>query len=120
MLLGAVALMSLGDYLMTVEHMRGPGLVEGNPIARFIVNHGSETALALYKFGTVGVAIGILFAYRRQRLAEAASVVACLALAALCVQWMIYSDELSALSEETSWNGHIGDARLVMLEDGAR
>jgi Domain of unknown function (DUF5658) len=116
-LLVAVALMSLGDYFMTLEHLRGPGLVEGNPIARFIVNHGSGFSLGLYKFGTVGVAIGILYYHRRQRIAEGASMAAFTLLMALCVQWIIYSNELSALAQESDWNGQIGDPRLVSLEE---
>jgi hypothetical protein len=111
----AIALMSAGDFVMTLEHLRGPGLAEANPIARYVIEHGSAWVLGAFKFGSVGLAIGILYAFRRRRLVEAATFGCFCVLAALCVQWIQYSDDLSMYYTELAFTGTINHPNMVEL-----
>src|ERR1051326_710835 len=59
--LGAVAVLSMADLYMTLQHVMNFGLLEQNPVARLIISHGSPAGLAVWKVVTVGVAIGGMY-----------------------------------------------------------
>lgn len=99
-LLAAVVLLSLGDLYMTLIHLLNFGMLEGNPLARAIMEHGSPAAVVIWKFVTVGFAVGVLYWARRRWAAEAGALLCCCILAWLTVQWVGYSDQISRITRE--------------------
>jgi uncharacterized protein DUF5658 len=99
-LLFAVVILSLADLYMTLVHLLHFGLLEGNPIARNIMEHGSPAALILWKCVTVGLAVGIMAWARKRWAAEAGAAFCCLVLTWLTVQWVAYNDQISRLTPE--------------------
>ena len=66
-LLVAVAAMSLGDLIMTLTYAQSIGMVELNPLARFLMQSSSPVYIILYKLGSVMIACLILFVARKTR-----------------------------------------------------
>jgi hypothetical protein len=99
-LLVGVVMLSLGDLYMTLVHLLNFGMLEGNPVARTIMEHGSPAALVIWKLLTVGFAVGVLFWARRLWAAEAGAVFCCCVLTWLTFQWVGYSDQISRLTHE--------------------
>jgi hypothetical protein len=97
-LLGAIIAMSLGDLWMTLQHLQMAGMSEGNPLARYIISLGSPTILVAWKCASVALTCLILHFFRTRRSAEVAAWFCTLVLAALTVKWVVYSQEISALT----------------------
>jgi hypothetical protein len=94
MLLLAIVLMSLGDLYMTLVHVLGPGLLEGNPLARAVIAHQPPAMLVLFKLGTVALAGYILFHARRSAYGELATWFCFIVLTWLTIRWHVYSDQI--------------------------
>ncbi|MBL9000968.1 MAG: hypothetical protein JNK25_07515 [Phycisphaerae bacterium] len=108
LLLVATGFMSLADLVMTLTYATSVGMMEVNPIARAVMAGGSPWMLSLWKFATAGLGLGILFALRRVRKAEAASWMVCAVMTALTLHWMSFNhavahcaDEYAALADGT-------------------
>lgn len=97
-LLVGVVLMSLGDLYMTLTYATRVGMIEANPIARFIMGYNSPALVIAFKVLTLGVGVGIIFRYRRSTYAFYA---ACICFGVLCwltfrwVEYNAYADELN-------------------------
>lgn len=99
-LLAGIILLSVADLYMTLLHLRGMGLAEGNPIARSVISYNSPAMLIVWKLGTVGLAVGILIYARRRVAAEIGALVGCAVLVALTIQWARYNSEVGAFTSE--------------------
>ncbi len=97
-LLLAIAAMSAFDLLFTLTYLQGVGMVELNPVARKVMEHGSPTLLTAWKVGIVGGACLVIFLGRRARVTEIGTWFACLALMALTIHWLRYIDAASDLT----------------------
>jgi Domain of unknown function (DUF5658) len=117
-LLIGVVLLSLADLYMTLEHLMNFGLLEGNPVAREIMAHGSPAAVILWKLVTVGFAVGVLFWARRRAAAEAAAVFCCLVLTWLTCRWSAYNDQVSRLTQGLDELGAVDEPRWVTMAPG--
>ena len=107
-LLLAIAVMSLADLGMTLTHLTTIGMLEANPIARWIMEMQSPTLLVLWKLGTLGIASAILLKARRLTCGEVAAWICAAVLLWLMVRWSIYLDHIALL----------GSADLHAIADG--
>lgn len=92
-LIVAVILMSLADLYITITYLRTVGMGEGNPIARYVIQHGSESLLIVWKCASVALASLVFFIYRDRKVVEAATWFAFGVLLWLLVQWTAYANE---------------------------
>ena len=100
LLLGATFAMSLADLAMTLTYATSVGMMEVNPIARAVMEHGSPWMLALWKVATAGLGLGILLYLRRLPKAEIAAWLCCAVMTALTVHWMGFNKEVTNCGEE--------------------
>lgn len=117
LLLFGVLAMSSGDLYMTLTHISGPGMLEGNPLARGIIGYNSPAALTIWKILTVSLGVGILFFTRRSRWGEFGAWLCCLLLTWLTFRWVDYNDRISELTPYLTVLADGGDARWVRLHD---
>lgn len=94
----AVILMSLADLWITLVYLRSVGMGEGNPIARWVMQHWSEAGLIAWKCASVALAALVFMRYRQRRLTEVASWFCCGVLVWLLIKWMGYADEAWSLT----------------------
>jgi hypothetical protein len=67
---------------------------EANPVARYVMEHGSPSLLILWKCASVLLACVILVRYRTRLIAEAASWFSFAVLVWLLLRWSAYADEV--------------------------
>lgn len=89
----AIVMMSLADLQITMTFLRSGGMGEGNPLARLVMEHGSQTLLVVWKCASVAFACLIFCKYRTHRCAEIACWVSFIVLTWLLVRWINYSEE---------------------------
>lgn len=94
----AIVLLSLGDLWMTLTHLKGAGMGEANPIARYVIGFNSPALLAAWKCATVALACIIFVWARHRRTTEAACWACAGVLAALTVGWIQYANEAHKLT----------------------
>lgn len=98
LLILAVLLMSIMDLSLTLTYLRGPGMGEGNPIARWVMSANCGWALTAFKMGLVGITCIILWVARRRASGEVAAWACALILVWLTFQWKAYSDAMPGLT----------------------
>lgn len=96
----AIVLMSLADLKMTLAYATTVGMTEVNPIARFLMVYGGVCSIVLWKSATVVCGVFILWRIRRHRAAEVGAWICCGILAALCVHWFRYNEQVTTLAAE--------------------
>lgn len=89
----AIILMSLADLYITITYLRTVGMGEGNPIARYVIQHGSQSLLIAWKCASVALASLIFLRYRDRKIVEAATWFAFGVLLLLLIQWIGYANE---------------------------
>lgn len=94
----AVILMSLADLWITLVYLRSVGMGEGNPIARWVMQHWSMGGLIAWKCASVALAALVFMRYRQRRLTEIASWFCCGVLVWLLFKWIAYADEAWSLT----------------------
>jgi hypothetical protein len=114
-LLLGIVLLSLGDLYMTLQHLTHFGMLEGNPLARAVMERGSPSELVIWKVLTVGFAVGIIFWARQRWAAEVAAVFCCAVLTWLTLRWVAYSDHMSDLTGELHSIQQSGDSNWVTM-----
>jgi len=94
-LLIGIAVLSMADLVMTIAHLRTIGMIEVNPIARFVIEHGASSwLLSLYKCATVTICVALLYCARRFRIGECAAWMALGILVMLSITWGEYSRQV--------------------------
>jgi hypothetical protein len=116
-LVTAVALMSLADLYITIIYLRTVGMGEANPIARYVMEHGSQNMLILWKCASVSLACIIFVKYRSRAIAEAASWFAFAVLIWLLIRWIGYADEVWRLTPALHTLSDAESALWVRLGD---
>ena len=99
-LVGVVVLLSLADLYMTMMHLATIGMLEGNPLARWIMLNLDPSALVLWKSLTLLIAGAILIKIRHTRHGEVAAWICALILVWLMFRWYGYSHNLSMLTPD--------------------
>lgn len=91
----AVALMSLGDLYMTLEHLRTIGLNEGNPVARYVIAYNCPWVLIAWKCACIALSSIIFLRWRTRWSSEVGVWLCFFVMAWLSIRWMQYSEELT-------------------------
>jgi hypothetical protein len=99
-MLVAIIAMSLADLYMTLAHVLHFGMIEANPIARRIMETGSPAELIIWKLTTVLLAVGIFFAFRRQRTGEIGALACLVVMTWLTAHWFNYNTAVSTLTPD--------------------
>lgn len=99
-LVGVVVILSVADLYMTMMHLATIGMLEGNPLARWIMRNLDPVALVLWKSVTLLVAGAILVKIRHTRHGEFAAWICTAILVWLMFRWYGYSSSLSMLTVE--------------------
>ncbi len=116
----AVLAMSVADLYLTLLHLRTVGMIEGNPLARAVIELNCAWTLGAWKMLLVGTTCGILLATRRTRSAEVAAWVSVGIMVWLMAQWWAYADSIGALTPalESIAQGKVHN--WVQLEPGRK
>lgn len=99
-LLGIVVVLSLADLYMTLMHLTTIGMLEANPLARWLMRNFSPAAMIVWKLLTVCIACSILASIRTKRIGELAAWLCVAVLIWLMARWNIYAESLASLSAE--------------------
>lgn len=94
----AVLLMGFTDLLCTLTHMRGAGMVEANPLARWFAQIGGERELVLYKLWTMALSGGLVYLLRRRWQAEVAGWVMVGVMLGLTAHWKRYNADAAVVA----------------------
>ncbi|MDX2133037.1 MAG: DUF5658 family protein [Planctomycetota bacterium] len=82
------------DLGLTLGFMYSGGMYEDNPLVHWLLaSTGSGLSVVALRLGTLAIAVGVLYALRRQRRAEIGAWIVALALACVVVRWVAYLDE---------------------------
>lgn len=96
----AASLMGLADLACTLTYMRGIGMFEINPIARWMIEIGGARQLILFKLFTIALSAGTLFLCRRYRGTEKFAWMCAIIMLVLTIQWMYYNAAAPTLTHE--------------------
>lgn len=110
-----IVLLSLADLYITLVYLHSGGMGEANPIARWIMGHGSPVLLILWKLLTVGIAGIILYSTRRTRAAEIGAWICVILLTWLTIRWVAYSNEIQHVTPSIHLLGDSEQAKWVSM-----
>ena len=96
-LIFTIVLLSMADLYITLLYLHSGGMGEANPVARWIMGHGSPSLLVAWKLGTVAVAVALFYWTRRTRTAELGAWFCVVLLTWLTIRWHAYSEEAPGL-----------------------
>lgn len=114
-LLIAVVLMSIADLEMTLGFATSGGFLEANPIAHFIMQHGSVTAVAAWKLLTVLFFALILYRARSRGIAEYAAWFCFFTMLWLMLRWNGYTEQVALITPYMATAEQLADPRWVSL-----
>ncbi len=89
-----IAILSLGDLLVTWTFLNSFGMQEANPFAAFIIRQQNPFALVLFKVGSIMACISTILVVRHRRQGEIAAWIAASILIMLTVRWAVYTNEM--------------------------
>lgn len=111
-----VALLSLADLYMTMVHLRGVGMSEGNPIARMVMSYNSPAILVGWKLATILLTSLIFLIARQRRIAEIGCYVCLGALVWLTIRWSEYSHEIAKATPAVHVLAHLESETWVRFD----
>jgi len=114
-LLIATFLMCMADLALTLTFVTSIGMVEANPLARSVMEHGSPLLIVLWKLATVVLGLGILFWARRNKGAEVGTWVCFAAMAALSIHWLSYTGAVSSMDSDYARMACVDDPRFISI-----
>lgn len=118
LLLGAVALVSIVDLMLTLKLVTSVGMIEANPIARMVMQTGDTTYLTIFKMTLTAISLGAIFWCRRHKLGEIAAWICFCVMLALSLQWAFFLTKVQ--NEYTAdWNylQQSGHPAFVMMTE---
>lgn len=98
LLLSLVAILSVGDLLVTMIFLGSTGMVELNPLAAYMIRNQSAAGLVCFKLGSVLMSVSILLMIRHTRRGEIAAWIAACILVALMFHWSRYTEGAEAFA----------------------
>jgi len=116
----AIALMSAVDLYLTLLYVTNMGMNEMNPLARAMMAYQSPKVLALWKFLTVALSMGILILIRNKRSAEWGAWVGFLVLGWLMSHWVLFVHEMRDVNLEVVQEIASMDPTWVMIDAAPR
>ena len=99
-LLIAVALISIGDLVMTLTYATSVGMMEVNPLARMVMAFNSPMLVVLWKALTAGFGITVLTMLRSRWTAEVAAWICFAAMMMLLMHWIDFNTDIVLYTEE--------------------
>lgn len=96
----AIILMGLTDLACTIIYLTNVGLIEANPIARWVITNLGVAGLIAYKCATMVFTCGALYMIRRHRASEHAAWICTIILLLLMGHWIRFNDALPSMSQE--------------------
>lgn len=100
LLILAILMMSLADLICTITYMRAVGMVELNPIARYLTAAGDGAPLVAFKSFTMVLSAWLLFVCRRHRRAEVCAWLGASILLVLTGHWVHYNSTVQGITRE--------------------
>lgn len=100
LLILAIIMMGAVDLYCTLTYMRSVGMIEVNPIARYLVEVGGAGMLLSFKFGTMALSALVLFLARRHPRTEAHCWLGFGILLALMAHWVHYNATVPSITSE--------------------
>lgn len=107
LLILAIMMMGLVDLVCTITYMRHIGMIELNPIARFLAATGGAGSLVIFKFSTMAASSTVLFIARHRRGTEACAWVGFAMLLALMVHWAYFNAAVPHVTEHLANIAHV-------------
>lgn len=98
LLLLAMLLMGVSDLLCTLAYMRTSGMVELNPLARWVATEGGAAGLVVFKLGTLAMSAGILFGLRYRPIAERCAWGGVVCMLALTLHWVHFNANIPGMT----------------------
>lgn len=96
----AIAMMSIADLVCTLIYMSSVGLMELNPVARFMVSVGDARQLIIFKLFTMTLSCGALYFARRHPISERVAWICAAGLLGLMLHWTSFNSSVSGLTNE--------------------
>lgn len=119
-LLLAIVLMGLADLACTLTYMRTSGMLELNPVARFMIETGGSTHLIAFKLVTTAVCCAAIIAMRRSARGEASAWICVAMMFALTIHWTIYNQQISLFTRDMAvlaMSGGEFEPRWIKLDE---
>ena len=99
-LLAAMGLMGLCDLALTITYMQSVGMIEVNPLARYIVHAGGVPLLIIFKLALMTCSTAFLYVARGNKFAEPIAWLCAIILLGLMVHWFNYNREIPDFTNE--------------------
>lgn len=115
MLVGFIALASVVDLHLTLTHLRSAGMIEANPIARWVIAMGCAWLLIAWKAAMLALTCSILLGARRRRSGELAAWVGAAIMVWLMWQWIGYAQQVGELTSVLPELAHAEHVHWVAL-----
>ncbi|MHC4975194.1 MAG: DUF5658 family protein [Planctomycetota bacterium] len=115
LLLAAICALGVYDLMHTLMYMKTIGMVELNPLARYMVETGGEQQLVLFKLFSLALSCGILYFLRRTRPAEICACAGFVVMVVLTVYWFVYNGHVVQLAEVWQNTNPSHDPRWVYV-----
>lgn len=123
-LIVAMVMMGIADLMCTLTYMRTSGMLEANPLARFVLStgavEGGSGQLVMFKALTIMLSCGTLYLARRHRQAEFSAWACTAMMLALTVHWINYNRSVSSFTNDMAvlaMSGGEFEPMWVKLED---
>lgn len=103
-LIVAMVMMGIADLMCTLTYMRTSGMLEANPLARFVLASGAADGaagqLVMFKALTIVLSCGTLYITRRHRQAELSAWACTAMMLVLTTHWINYNRSVSAFTND--------------------
>ncbi len=100
LLICAIVLMGLTDLLCTLSYLTSVGLIEVNPIARWVINNLGMSGLIAFKAASMLFTCGALFIIRQHRAGEKCAWICATVLLLLMLHWVRFNEAIPNMSQE--------------------
>lgn len=119
LLLGTALIVSVADLVMTLKFVTSVGMIEANPIARWIMRYGDATGLTMFKMILTLASLGTIFYFRKRRSAEIAAWVAFVIMLALSLRWFNFVSAVQQEGYTNEWHylQESGHPSFVMIPE---
>ncbi|MBI1370142.1 MAG: hypothetical protein GC162_15995 [Planctomycetes bacterium] len=118
-LMALLVILGLGDLYATIMHLTSIGMDEVNPIGAYLIRANSILGLMLFKFGTMGLTIGLLLKVRHRRITEVASWGLVFVMVALTLHWYQYNMDITRELANTSYSQVPLPMKLTFVDNPA-
>lgn len=113
----ATATLGILDLVFTLTYMQSVGMIELNPLARFMIGVGGAGQLIRFKLLTIAMSSGLLYLLRRRPGAEWCAWFSLIALVALSLHWAQYTRMSEDLAPNFFAPSAAADQRWVTITD---